>query len=62
MANRICSCCDQGYSDDERHDYELCYQVCEARVNGARANLGNAWECLNGAEARRKAQREGRIK
>ncbi len=62
MADRICSCCDQGYSDDERHDYEECYRRCETRVDLARHNLNHAWDCLEMAEGRRIAQREGRIK
>ncbi len=62
MADRICSCCGQGYSDDERHDYEECYKRCEARVKRARTNLSNARDCLNRAEVRRIAQREGKIK
>ena len=62
MANRICSCCGQSYTDEERHDYEECYKRCEERVNKARHNLNNAWECLSNAESRREAQRDGRIK
>lgn len=62
MADRKCSCCGTHYSDDERHDYEQCYQDCEARVDKARHNLNDAWDCLNMAEARREAQRSGKIK
>lgn len=62
MADRICSCCGLGYSDDKRHDYEECYKRCERRVNIARHNLNDARDCLNNAETRRTAQREGKIK
>lgn len=62
MADRICSACGQGYKDNERHNYELCYEVCEARVNGAIENLKRAWDCLNIAEKRRDSQRKGLIK
>lgn len=62
MADRICSCCGKGYTDEERHDYEQCFKDCEERVDWARHNLNDAVECLANAGTRREAQREGRIK
>ncbi|KKM04727.1 hypothetical protein LCGC14_1761270 [marine sediment metagenome] len=62
MADRMCSCWGQTYTDEERHDYEVCYKACQDRVNYARHNLNNAWDNLNMAESRRSAQRDGRIK
>lgn len=62
MADRICSCCGQGYNDNERHDYEECVKRCENRVTSARHNFIDAEKCLVTALARRQAQREGRIK
>lgn len=62
MADRICSCCGQTYSDDERHDYELCVRDCENRVTQAKHNLSDAMDCVEMALSRRQAQREGRLK
>ncbi len=62
MANRKCSCCRQGYTDNERHDYEQCVRDCLDRVDLARHNLRIAMECLENARSRKIAQREGRIK
>ena len=61
MTDRICSCCGQGYNDNKRHDYELCYQVCKASVNAAKHDLDNALDCLEKASECREAQRSGRI-
>lgn len=60
MADRICSCCSQGYSDNERHDYEQCVKDCERRVDVAKHTLRVAVDCLVMAQSRRQAQREGR--
>ena len=62
MADRICSCCGQSYADDERHDYETCVKNCQARVDKVRYNYHDALECLEMAQTRRQAQREGKIK
>jgi len=62
MAQRKCSCCGQGYTDDERHDYEQCVKDCEERVNWTRHSLNDAMDCLLNANSRRQAQRDGCIK
>ncbi len=62
MTDRICSCCGQGYNDNERHDYETCVKNCDDRVERARYNYNDALECLEMAKTRRQAQREGKIK
>ena len=61
MVDRLCSCCGQSYTNEERHDYEKCYRVCEERVNEARRRLHSAQDNLNMAKTRRDAQRAGRI-
>jgi hypothetical protein len=61
MADRICSCCGQPYTDETGHDYEQCYRDCEKRVGQARHELNDALNCLEMATSRRQAQRDGRL-
>ena len=62
MAERQCSCCGQGYTDDIRHDYETCVKNCQDRVDRAKHEFNEARDCLEMAVSRRQAQRDGRIK
>ena len=57
MANRICSCCGQGYTDKEGHDYEQCIRDCQRRIDEARHNLTDALDCWENAMSRRIAHR-----
>ena len=62
MKDRICSCCGQGYNDNERHDYEKCVRDCEARVAHCQYLMNRAVESLVKATCLWQSQREGKIK
>jgi hypothetical protein len=51
MAQRICSCCGQGYTDESGHEPNACVQRCSERlaelmddVEDAKCRLHNALE------------------
>jgi len=62
MADRICSCCGEVYTDDARHDYEQCIKRCEESVATARSKYHSALDSLDLAKHRLQLHREGTLK
>lgn len=50
MANRICSFCGEGYTDETGHDYDACVKRCQELLGYAHENLRHAARYLVNSE------------
>ncbi len=52
MAQRICSCCGQDYTDESGHEPNACVQRCRERLARLLDNIEDARTCLHKAQER----------
>lgn len=56
MADRICSCCGESYTDEGGHDLDKCIETCASALYYAEKLLLNARDDLQRAYQRKIAQ------